>query len=485
MSGEAPYDPQPTASSDSALAPHLLPLIEPLAANTHEIWARTRVDEGWSHGPEKDTTGQRTPFLVPFAELPEAERELDRTMVRGTLGAALALGCVIEPPPTRLARDEERAVAAWEARLEKSMRAIRDDPEDSRSWNYDLDDEDEIESAEIDAFPALRGTLLAFQERLYPAWKKADARASELNRAHRAVALWAIWPGIAAIVLGAIRAEFAHPGTFNTSLTVLEFAAASIAAAAVARGFLGKTRDRWLAARQASERLRVAKFRALADESLWSDSGVWHARWSGEVALLEHLDPAQANAWVSGGSAEPRIPEVSAQRIPAAELAALSAYYRSKRQEYQHHYFHTRAEQHRDDLWMLRLKLPILLFVLSVVCVLVNGILALAGPSAAKLGESAAPLGQTFELGSALLVMAAILPVIGFGLRAWFSAFELPRRAHLFESKARELADAIRRMHRDRCHPRKTFTHIELGEHFFESEHREWCRLILEAEWFV
>jgi len=75
--------------------------------------------------------------------------------------------------------------------------------------------------------------------------------------------------------------------------------------------------------------------------------------------------------------------------------------------------------------------------------------------------------------------------VIGFGLRAWFSAFELPRRAHLFESKARQLDEAIERTQADRHHARKTLTHIELGEHFFESEHREWCRLILEAEWFV
>ena len=75
--------------------------------------------------------------------------------------------------------------------------------------------------------------------------------------------------------------------------------------------------------------------------------------------------------------------------------------------------------------------------------------------------------------------------MIGFSVRAWFSAFEIPRRAELFAGKAAQLNGALERVESDRFHPRKTFTHIELGEYFFENEHREWCRLMLEAEWFV
>jgi hypothetical protein len=484
MTGEAPYEPRPI-DSDAELADRLRPWIEPLAANAHEIWARARVEEGWTHGPAKNAREQKTPFLVPYSTLTEAEKEVDRTMVRGTLGAALALGCVIELPPRRPTDAEQRAIEAWEKHLEDALAAIRANADDRRAWDFDLDDAPEIESPAIAELPKLRAALRAFQDRILPAWRAADARATALSRSHRSVARWAIWPGIAAILLGAVRAILRDRGAVDSVLCAAEFLVATTAAVAVARGFVLNTRDRWLTARQTAERLRVLKFHALADEDLWEDFEAWRGRWSAEVDRLARLDPEEAGAWVSSGAAEPSLHEPTSVHIPTAELAALSAYYLAKRQEYQRQYFALRAEQHRDAIWMLRLKLPIWLFVASVVCVLLHVIPELFERFAAHDAARESLAGEPTWTASTVLVLAAVLPVIGFGLRAWFSAFELPRRAHLFESKAKQLKDAIERMRADRFHPRKTLTHIELGEHFFENEHREWCRLILEAEWFV
>jgi hypothetical protein len=43
---------------------------------------RERVSQGWTPGPERDDTARRTPYLVPYADLPEAIKEYDRAPVR-------------------------------------------------------------------------------------------------------------------------------------------------------------------------------------------------------------------------------------------------------------------------------------------------------------------------------------------------------------------------------------------------------------------
>jgi hypothetical protein len=73
-------------------------LIERLAENNHDVWARQRLADGWTHGPARDDAGKRHPGLVPYGELPESEKEYDRRTVIETLKAIVALGYRIEPP---------------------------------------------------------------------------------------------------------------------------------------------------------------------------------------------------------------------------------------------------------------------------------------------------------------------------------------------------------------------------------------------------
>jgi hypothetical protein len=56
--------------------------LEQLAAREHDRWVAERRASGWTDGPHRDASRRRTPFLVPYAELPEAIRELDRQAVR-------------------------------------------------------------------------------------------------------------------------------------------------------------------------------------------------------------------------------------------------------------------------------------------------------------------------------------------------------------------------------------------------------------------
>lgn len=79
------YEPCPVDTSGVELPPELEPLIEDMARNVHEVWARNRMVQGWTYGPERDDTQLRHPCLVPYDRLPENEKEYDRATSQETL----------------------------------------------------------------------------------------------------------------------------------------------------------------------------------------------------------------------------------------------------------------------------------------------------------------------------------------------------------------------------------------------------------------
>lgn len=93
-----PYAPQPLATRALDLPQDLLDLTERLAENAHDLWAAQRLQDGWTHGPQRDDTAKNHPCLVPYAELPDSEKQYDRQTAMGTLKAILALGYQILPP---------------------------------------------------------------------------------------------------------------------------------------------------------------------------------------------------------------------------------------------------------------------------------------------------------------------------------------------------------------------------------------------------
>lgn len=86
------YIPKPEETSEVNLPEELLPLIEKMAKNVHEVWARNRVDEGWTYGPERDDAHKKHPCLVPYEDLPENEKDYDRATSQETLKLILKLG---------------------------------------------------------------------------------------------------------------------------------------------------------------------------------------------------------------------------------------------------------------------------------------------------------------------------------------------------------------------------------------------------------
>lgn len=86
------YDPQPISVENIDLDADLEDLTEAIAENAHDIWARTRMDEGWTYGPVRDDALKHHPDLVPYAQLPDSEKEYDRLMAMNTLRLVRRLG---------------------------------------------------------------------------------------------------------------------------------------------------------------------------------------------------------------------------------------------------------------------------------------------------------------------------------------------------------------------------------------------------------
>lgn len=96
MSISKEYTPSPADTSGVVLPEELEALVESLAENVHEVWAKSRMDQGWTYGPERNDALKQHPGLVPYADLPEAEKDYDRNTALGTLKLIVGLGYRIE-----------------------------------------------------------------------------------------------------------------------------------------------------------------------------------------------------------------------------------------------------------------------------------------------------------------------------------------------------------------------------------------------------
>lgn len=91
------YQPHPIRIDEIALDENLNDLTESIAENAHDVWAATRMAEGWTYGPIRDDKKKQHPDLVPYSALPESEKEYDRLMAMNTIKLVKKLGfCIVK-----------------------------------------------------------------------------------------------------------------------------------------------------------------------------------------------------------------------------------------------------------------------------------------------------------------------------------------------------------------------------------------------------
>jgi len=86
------YNPKPLDTSQFKLTDDILRLTEVLAENTHDVWARERMAQGWVFGPKRDDEKKQHPCLIPYKDLPDSEKQYDRDAALETIKTVLSLG---------------------------------------------------------------------------------------------------------------------------------------------------------------------------------------------------------------------------------------------------------------------------------------------------------------------------------------------------------------------------------------------------------
>ena len=90
------YTPTPIDTTEVKLDDELTKLVEQLARNVHDNWAQSRLNEGWTYGPERNDTIKQHPCLIDYDDLPEIEKDYDRNTAIETLKLILKLGWTLE-----------------------------------------------------------------------------------------------------------------------------------------------------------------------------------------------------------------------------------------------------------------------------------------------------------------------------------------------------------------------------------------------------
>ena len=86
----------PIDTSNVELPKEILELSEQLAKNTHDVWAKSRMEQGWTYGETRNDEKKETPCLIAYEELSENEKEYDRNTAIETLKLIIKLGYSIQ-----------------------------------------------------------------------------------------------------------------------------------------------------------------------------------------------------------------------------------------------------------------------------------------------------------------------------------------------------------------------------------------------------
>ena len=86
------YIPKPENLDGIQLSDELNGLVEAMAKNVHDVWAQSRMEQGWTYGSERNDQLKHHPCLVAYEDLPDVEKAYDRDTAVGTLKLIQKLG---------------------------------------------------------------------------------------------------------------------------------------------------------------------------------------------------------------------------------------------------------------------------------------------------------------------------------------------------------------------------------------------------------
>jgi hypothetical protein len=368
----------------------------------------------------------------------------------------------------------------WDLHLKRELDELKKKGA-KRAYTFDMDDAPE--EAHLKGFDRLRTSLEFLNATLVPVYHAADKAAVSHQTIHRRLAKTAIIAGGFAIACAILQLVLRQSAPSWTELVAeLEYASVAGGGIAVIVGLFAKFNNKWFLHRHTAERLRMLKFRALGQPELWADDREqWQAWVTREIQALQSIKAIKEvrdwSAIEKVGVVAPEPPQCIEDQTSNSSIAL---YYCHKRVGFQAHYFEAQSKKYKKQShWLHRTGLP--LFFASVLAVIGHFV-----ADRFALAATEEDVRHTWELvGIWCVALAALLPVVSFGIRAWIGAFELARSAHLFEVKRASLLEISSDLLVGQAKCATTMRHIAHVERYLEDEHREWLRLLMDAEWFL
>jgi hypothetical protein len=310
-----------------------------------------------------------------------------------------------------------------------------------------------------------------------------DDLALRHQRWHRRLTLTATMCGGGAVLIAVWILGF---GRFfaglEAPLTTLELLLVGLAFAAIVVGIREERKIRWLVNRHKAELLRLLKFEFLTTPSVWSGGRPAGSTWVNEK--IQAISAVRDRRGLEAAVSTARITEETTSHAPiaSATLLKLVEYYLGKRLNPQKEYLANRAQ--RNDFWdgALQRNVNTTLLFMSVAAVVLQDAVNWWGVSKPVYGVLFTTLG------------AASLPVIASMIRTLRSAFEFSRNRSRFLAAHDALSKLEQRLTHHLLwartseltpeHEAMILRELERCEAQLRTEHNEWLRLMLEAEWF-
>lgn len=375
---------------------------------------------------------------------------------------------------------------------------------DRREQGADQTDDMHDTPEEMAQWKPLAAALQSCQEKVEPAYRAADRTALRFQKQHQAITIAAAIAGTVAVLLAILQLP-SIIGGFLVPIPFVEGVAAAIAFVAVLLGIFTLRHVGWMFLRHKAERFKFLKFRFLIDPHLWGDDAAQRERTTQWLTYATNkiagLTNEELETWAEHGILPEEPPSLAGSRADAYTLYSLVDYYLTKRCRNQLHYFERKAQQFSSTDRYIK-ALPRLLFFGSVLAALAHFSLDLFDtylqpPEAAAQAAETTARVPAITLAIALILVAASLPVIGAGVRTFRSAYQLARNTSRYKAAFEAIKLPAERLEHDAerlyglyAEGRTTidahdvFRDLWRCEQILEAEHREWLRLMMEAEWF-
>ncbi|XP_061561261.1 ryanodine receptor 2 isoform X2 [Phycodurus eques] len=111
-------------------------MVDKLAENAHNVWARDRIRQGWTYGIQQDVKNRRNPRLVPYSLLDERTKKSNKDSLREAVRTLLGYGYNLEAPDQDHTHFDHSNMSAERFRI---FRAERSYCVNSAKWYFELE----------------------------------------------------------------------------------------------------------------------------------------------------------------------------------------------------------------------------------------------------------------------------------------------------------------------------------------------------------